>query len=542
MANTIMNGVAVSEGIALGTLTIYRPRTLANHSRTISDDASIEMERFHRARSQARANLGDMYRKAIRERGKVHADIITAYLTMLDDPEYIKEIERLIVRESLSAEYAVKLASDTFASSLKATGDEYMCARASDITDVGIRLAEIIGGISAQYIAMRPGTILLADTLSPRETLKLDKRKIAAILTKRGSKLSHTAILARSMNIPSMVGIDYSGDIDGLYAIVDGFEGKLIIDPDEETIALYKEKLAALLSSIEQLEHLKTLPSTTADGKYIKLLANIGSNEEADIALDNSAEGIGLLRTEFLYLDSSDYPSEESQYQSYLDVASKMPDKSVVIRTLDIGADKKASYMNLAEENNPAMGMRGIRLSLGQRDNFKTQLRAIMRANIHGNISILIPMIISVEEVWQVKELIYEVSQELESLGIAFKTCKLGIMIETPAAAFISDILAREVDFLSIGTNDLTQYMLAVDRQNSALEFICDFHHEAVLRILGLIITNAHNAGKPICICGEMAADTSFTQQLLRMGVDELSVAPGSILRVKEAIRNSYIK
>lgn len=542
MSNNIVEGIGVSDGISIGTLTVYRPKSIASKGKIWSDNVSLEVSRLQKARSGARAQLSEMYRKAISERGKTHADIINAYLTMLDDPEYIATIERLIITQSLCAEYAIASASDSFATQFASMEDEYMQARASDIRDVSERLIGVLRGLDSKPLELKKETILLADDLSPSETMQIDKSKVLAFVTKRGSRLSHSAILARSMGIPAIVGVEFSGAINGTLAIVDGYEGKLIIDPDEATIEEYKIKQQEQIDRRRYLDLLKGQSNVTADGKHIGLFANVGSLNDVDLADSNTAEGIGLLRTEFLYLDAPDYPSEEIQYNSYLEVAERMQGRPVVIRTLDIGADKNAPYMNIAPEPNPAMGMRGIRLSLGHKSSFKTQLRAIYRANKYGNISILVPMIISVEEVWQVKELMYKVGKELETQGIPYNPCRLGIMIETPAAACISDILANEVDFFSIGTNDLTQYMLAIDRQNTSLGFICDYHHEAVIRMIRQIIINAHDAGKKVCVCGEVAADTSFTEQLLRMGVDELSVAPSAILEVRDAIRKAKVK
>ncbi|MBP9997482.1 MAG: phosphoenolpyruvate--protein phosphotransferase [Lachnospiraceae bacterium] len=541
MSETVIEGFPVSGGIAIGELTIYRPTSLSTNDKIWSKNVTTEIHRFHKARTEARLQFSQMYRKAINEKGSIHSDIINAYLALLDDPEYISQIESLIISQSLCAEYAVASATDSIASAFSAIEDEYMRARSSDISDVGSRLVSILNGYTDEPIVMQRPTILLADDLSPSETLQLDKSKILAFVTKRGSKLSHTAILARSMNIPAIVGVEFSKEINGTMAIVDGYEGKLIINPDEDTITIYREKEFAESERIKHLDNLRALPTVTLDGKSIGLMANIGSAEEAQLSLDCGADGIGLLRTEFLYLNATNYPSEDTQYRIYLDVATKLMDKPVVIRTLDIGADKKAPYMNISKEANPAMGMRGIRLSLGHKASFKTQLKAIMRANRYNNISILIPMIISLEEVWQVKELIQKVENELIISHTEYNPCKLGIMIETPAAACICDKLVEEVDFISIGTNDLTQYLLAVDRQNTSLEFICDYHHEAVLRTLEHIIKCAHGAGKHVCICGEMAADTTITQHLLSIGVDELSVAPSALLSTRESIRNSKV-
>ena len=535
-----MQGKAVSEGIAIGILTIYRKRR--QHMQDLEYRGSVaEISRFALARSNTRRDLENLRLKASMEENETNVALLGSYMVMLDDPAFIGTVERRITNKHMPAELAVISARDKIYSLFKGMDDEYMKARAEDIQDISDRVLDNLAENKRLPDEYESDVILLAEDLTPSDTMQLDRDRILGFVTRRGSGLSHTAIIARSMNIPAAVALDYPKDCEGKLAILDGYSGELIIDPSEEVLKHYRDRKAEIEKRAEALNELRMQPSVTANGKHIGLLANVGSVEDVKKAIEFGCEGIGLFRTELFYLDRDDYPTEEEQYDTYVECVRALEGRELVIRTIDIGADKQEAYMQMKHEDNPAMGMRAVRYCLGHKDVFRTQLRAIYRAAVHGRVSILVPMIISIEEIWQVRSIMNEVRADLEREGREFGDCRFGVMIETPAAAMISDLLANEVDFFSIGTNDLTQYTLAVDRQNTELDFICDYHHQAILRFLQMIINNGHNGGCSVCVCGELAADTSFTGELLKMGVDELSVAPGSLLRVKQAIRGTSL-
>jgi phosphotransferase system enzyme I (PtsI) len=532
----ILQGKGVSDGIAIGTLTAYSKASYISTPRDFTS-AMKEISRFHLARLKVKAQLDEMRIIAEADHDETQAGIMNSYMVMLEDPEYIAAIGRQIKDELKCAEDAVIAVRDHFNSMFSSMGDPYMQARADDVMDIGNRVLTALSGRLVTGPVLHGNSILISNDLSPSETMGLDHDKLLAIVTKKGSYLSHTAILARSMGIPAVVGVEFPSDCDGRLAIVDGFKGEVIIAPDEKTLAEYRAKQAKNVADRESMSEMLDLPSVTADGKHIGLLANVGNLEDIEKALKNGAEGIGLFRTEVPYLDSDSYPTEEKQFKIYSSAVKLLEGRPLTIRTLDIGADKTPSYLNMPFESNPALGMRAIRYCLGHRDLFKTQLKAIYRAAALGPVSLLLPMVISVEEVKQTKLLIEEVKQELSKDLVPFGDCSIGVMIETPAAAIIADVIAREVDFFSIGTNDLTQYTLAVDRMNTNLEFICDYHHEAVLRLLRDIISKGHEGGCKVCLCGELAADTGFTKDLLQMGIDDLSVVPSRLPFVKKAIR-----
>ena len=536
----ILEGKSVFSGIAIGTLCIYGGNESQVKRQRITDIDS-EIERFNNAKENAKLELKELYERALREVGVANAAIFEAHQIMLDDLDYIESVVNMIKTQGVNAEYAIAITSDNFSKMFAAMDDNYMKERAADVKDISNRIIDILQNKKRTSLPADEPVILLADDLTPSQTMQLDNSKVLSFVTRGGSTNSHTAILARTMNIPALVGVDYPSDIDGRLGIVDGYTGKLYIDPDEDTLNSYKEKKASELEKKRLLLELKGKENATLDGKKIKLYANIGSIADAAYALANDAGGIGLFRSEFLYLESKNYPSEEEQFAAYKAVAENMAGKKVIIRTLDIGADKQADYFNIEREENPAMGYRAIRICLDRKDIFKTQLRAIYRASYFGNISIMFPMIISLDEVRAIKKIASEVKDELKKDGIEYKDCELGIMIETPAAALISDLLAKEVDFFSVGTNDLTQYTLAIDRQNPRLDNIYDPHHEAILRMLKIIVDNAHKGGCWAGICGELAADTTLTSTFLKMGYDELSVSPSVLLKVRQAIRSTRI-
>ncbi len=465
--------------------------------------------------------------------------VFEVHQMMLDDLDYVESVENIIRTQEVNAEYAVATTGDNFSQMFAAMDDEYMRGRAADIIDISDRVVNVLTGAGGGGMNATEPVILLADDLAPSETVQLDKSLVLSFVTRHGSTNSHTSILARTMNIPALIGIDFADDFEGRDAIVDGFSGELIIDPDEETAKEYAAKKAELLEKERLLQELKGKENVTLDGKKINIYANIGSVADVADVLKNDAGGIGLFRSEFLYLESDDYPSEDDQFKAYKTVAETMAGKKVIIRTLDIGADKQVDYFDLAKEENPAMGYRAIRICLDRIDVFKTQLRALYRASYYGNISIMFPMIISVDEVKKIKEIVAEVKAELDSQGVTYGEVELGIMIETPAAVWMTEELAKEVDFFSIGTNDLTQYTLAIDRQNPALDNICDTHHPAILKAIQMTIENGHKGGAWVGICGELGADTTLTETFLRMGVDELSVSPSRVLSVRDAVRNT---
>lgn len=537
----VLEGKSVFGGIAIGRLSIYNKKENQVKREKITDVES-EITRFTDAKETAKEQLKGFYEKAVKEVGEVNAAIFEVHQMMLDDLDYVESITNMIRAQEVNAEFAVASTGDNFSKMFAAMDDDYMKERAADVKDISNRVISILQNAENGSVTGEEPVILLADDLAPSETVQLDKSKVLSFVTRHGSTNSHTAILARTMNIPALIGIDFSEDVNGKMGIVDGYTGKLYIEPDEETMKKYEAKKAEDENKKRLLLELKGKENVTLDGKKINLYANIGGVADVANALSNDAGGIGLFRSEFLYLESEDYPTEEAQFAAYKTVAENMAGKKVIIRTLDIGADKQVDYFHMEKEENPAMGYRAIRICLDRPEIFKTQLRAIYRASYYGTISIMFPMIISVKEVKRIKEIVAEVKAELTTEGIPFKDCELGIMIETPAAVMISDLLAEEVDFFSIGTNDLTQYTLAIDRQNPKLDSFYDSHHEAILRMLQMVVDNGHKHGCWVGICGELGADTTLTSTFLKMGFDELSVSPAMILHVREEIRNTKVE
>ncbi len=534
----VLEGKSVFGGIAIGPISLYHRQ---DHvvKRTKVEDTAAEISRFEAAREKAKEQLQALYEKAKKEVGETNAMIFEVHQMMLDDLDYVESVTNMISSQKINAEYAVATTGDNFANMFAAMDDEYMKARAADVKDISNRLIMVLSGYEAGAMTGEEPVILVADDLAPSETVQLDKSRVLSFVTRHGSTNSHTAILARTMNIPALIGVDYSDDIDGKMGIVDGYKGRFLIDPSEEELEEYRKAQEQDREKQRLLQELKGKENVTLDGKKINLYANIGGVGDVASALQNDAGGIGLFRSEFLYLESETYPTEEEQFNAYRTVAENMAGKKVIIRTLDIGADKQVDYFGLDKEENPAMGYRAIRICLDRKDIFKTQLRAIYRASYYGTISVMFPMIISVEEVQEAKAVVDEVKAELDAEGIPYGDVEIGIMIETPAAAMISDLLAKEVDFFSVGTNDLTQYTLAIDRQNPKLDRFYNPHHEAILRMLRMIVENGHAGGCWVGICGELGADTELTETFLQMGVDELSVSPSMILRVREKIRSS---
>ena len=537
----VLEGKSVFGGIAIGRLSIYNKKENQVKREKITD-VEAEITRFTDAKETAKEQLKGFYEKAVKEVGEVNAAIFEVHQMMLDDLDYVESITNMIRTQEVNAEFAVASTGDNFSKMFAAMDDDYMKERAADVKDISNRVISILQNAENGSVTGEKPVILLADDLAPSETVQLDKSKVLSFVTRHGSTNSHTAILARTMNIPALIGIDFSEDVNGKMGIVDGYTGKLYIEPDEETMKKYEAKKAEDENKKRLLLELKGKENVTLDGKKINLYANIGGVADVANALSNDAGGIGLFRSEFLYLESEDYPTEEAQFAAYKTVAENMAGKKVIIRTLDIGADKQVDYFHMEKEENPAMGYRAIRICLDRPEIFKTQLRAIYHASYYGTISIMFPMIISVKEVKRIKEIVAEVKAELTTEGIPFKDCELGIMIETPAAVMISDLLAEEGDFFSIGTNDLTQYTLAIDRQNPKLDSFYDSHHEAILRMLQMVVDNGHKHGCWVGICGELGADTTLTSTFLKMGFDELSVSPAMILRVREEIRNTKVE
>lgn len=534
----VLEGKSVFGGIAIGPISLYHRQ---DHvvKRTKVEDTAAEISRFEAAREKAKEQLQALYEKALKEVGETNAMIFEVHQMMLDDLDYVESVTNMISSQKINAEYAVATTGDNFANMFAAMDDEYMKARAADVKDISNRLIMVLSGYEAGAMTGEEPVILVADDLAPSETVQLDKSRVLSFVTRHGSTNSHTAILARTMNIPALIGVDYSDDIDGKMGIVDGYKGRFLIDPSEEELEEYRKAQEQDREKQRLLQELKGKENVTLDGKKINLYANIGGVGDVASALQNDAGGIGLFRSEFLYLESETYPTEEKQFNAYRTVAENMAGKKVIIRTLDIGADKQVDYFGLDKEENPAMGYRAIRICLDRKDIFKTQLRAIYRASYYGTISVMFPMIISVGEVREAKAVVDEVKAELDAEGIPYGDVEIGIMIETPAAAMISDLLAKEVDFFSVGTNDLTQYTLAIDRQNPKLDRFYTPHHEAILRMLRMIVENGHAGGCWVGICGELGADTELTETFLQMGVDELSVSPSMILRVRDKIRSS---
>ena len=534
-----IQGKSVFGGVSIGKLMFYKRNEKVIKREHISD-ADAEWKRFEAAKGQAVDQLKELYEKALEDVGEANAMIFEIHQMMLEDLDYLESIENIIRSQEVNAEYAVATTADNFAQMFASMDDAYMQGRAADVKDVSERVLDILCGVSAGVKEMTEPCIIAADDLAPSETVQLDKSKVLGFATMYGSANSHTAILARTMNIPAVIGLGetLSSQYDGKMAVIDGFTGILYVDPDEETLARMQEKRAKDLEQKELLNQLKGKENVTRSGQKINVYANIGNVSDLGAVLKNDAGGIGLFRSEFLYLENSTFPTEEQQFAVYKQVAESMAGKKVIIRTLDIGADKQVDYFNLDKEENPALGYRAIRICLTRPEIFKTQLRALYRAAVYGNLSIMFPMIISVSEVKKIKEIIAQVQAELKAEGIPYKEdVELGVMIETPAAVMISDLLAKEVDFFSIGTNDLTQYTLAIDRQNSKLDNIYDAHHPAVLAMIKMAADNAHAEGKWIGICGELGADLELTEEFLKMGLDELSVSPALVLPLRKRIR-----
>lgn len=533
-----LTGKSVFGGIAIGRITVFAKDDQVV-KRVKIENPEEEITRYHEATEVAKVQLQKLYDKALKEVGEDNAAIFEVHQMMLDDMDYVEAIEHTIASQEVNAEFAVATTGDNFSQMFAQMDDEYFKARATDVKDISNRVVAVLQGRNSDIEDSEEPSIIFADDLTPSETVQLDKSKVLAFVTRYGSTNSHTAILARTMNIPALISVDYDDDIQGKMAVVDGYHGQVYIDPDEDVVQKFKAQQEADIKKKQLLQELKGKDNITKDGRRINLYANIGGVGDVAEVLKNDAGGIGLFRSEFLYLGREDFPSEEDQFQAYKTVASNMAGKKVIIRTLDIGADKKVDYFSLGEEENPALGYRAIRICLKQPDIFRTQLRAILRASHYGKISIMFPMIISVDEVKTIKKIVEEVKAELDSQGLPYdQEIELGIMIETPAAVMISDLLAPEVDFFSIGTNDLTQYTLAIDRQNPKLDDFYDSHHEAVLRMLQMVVDNGHKGGAWVGICGELGADMSLTETFLRMGFDELSVSPTFILPVRETIRN----
>lgn len=534
-------GKSILKGVAIGKIHYYSKGEQVVQ-RVSVEDTEAELQRYETAKEMALEQLHELYEKALKEVGEVNAAIFDVHAMMLEDDDFNDSIRNTISSQKVNAEYAVATTGDNFAKMFEEMDDEYFRARSADIKDISERVVSVLHGATAKNALGDEPVILAAKDLAPSETVQMDKTKLLGFVTEFGSSNSHTAILARTMNIPALIGIPVDEKLEGRTAVIDGVTATLILDPDEETLKLYQEKKQEEERQRELLQELKGKEDVTLDGKHIRLYANIGSVGDTAKVLANDADGIGLFRSEFLYLEKSDYPTEEEQFQAYKTVAQNMAGKKVIIRTLDIGADKQVDYFHLDHEDNPAMGYRAIRICLDREEIFRTQLRAILRASAYGNIGIMYPMIISVDEVRKCREILEQVRRELERQDIPVGEIEQGIMIETPAAAMISDLLAEEVDFFSIGTNDLTQYTLAIDRQNAKLDSIYDSHHPAVLRMIRMVVENGHKSGCWVGICGELGADTTLTGEFLRMGIDELSVTPASVLPIRKIIRESTVK
>lgn len=533
-----LKGKSVYKGIALGKISVLKKNDYVV-KRTKTEDAEAEIKRVEEAKDKARAQLQKLYEKALKEVGEASAAIFEVHQMMLEDADFNEAIENIIRTQEVNAEYAVASAGDSFSEMFASMDDDYMRARAADIKDISERLIQNLAGAEENDLQFEEPVIVVADDLTPSETVQMDKEKILAFATVHGSTNSHTAILARMMNIPALIGLNLNLEElkSGMEAVIDGFTGEMILEPTAEVKEEVQNKIAEEEEKRNLLLELKGKENVTLGGKKIEIYANIGSASDVGYVLENDAGGIGLFRSEFLYIGRNELPSEEEQFQAYKQVAQNMAGKKVIIRTLDIGADKQADYLNLGKEENPALGYRAIRICLSQPDIFKTQLRALFRASMYGNLAIMYPMITSVEEVQKIKRIVAEVKKELYECDIPYKDVEEGIMIETPAAVMISDELAEMVDFFSIGTNDLTQYTLAIDRQNEKLDAFYKPHHKAVLKMIQMVVDNSHKAGKWTGICGELGADTELTETFVRMGVDELSVAPSMVLKLRKIIR-----
>lgn len=534
-------GKSIFKGIAIGKILFYQ-KGEQPVKRVKIEDTAEQIKRYEDARAKAAEQLQGLYEKALKEVGEANAAVFEVHQMMLEDDDYIDSVVNIIETQQVNAEFAVATTGDNFAKMFAEMEDDYFKARAADVKDISERMVNILSGNESGGALGDEPVIVVAEDLAPSETVQMDKEKLLAFVTRLGSANSHTAILARTMNIPALIEVDIKEEWNGKMAVVDGYTGTFYIDPDEETLKKMQEKKEEDIKARELLQELKGKEDITVDGKHIKLYANIGGVKDVTSVLANDAAGIGLFRSEFLYLEADNYPDEEAQFQAYKTVAENMAGKKVIVRTLDIGADKQVDYFNLDHEENPAMGYRAIRICLDRRDIFRTQLRALLRASAYGNIGIMYPMIISVDEVKEIKKIVESIKAELTEKGIEYGEVEQGIMIETPAAVMISDLLAEEVDFFSIGTNDLTQYTLAIDRQNSKLDNIYDSHHPAVLRMIQKTIENGHKAGCWVGICGELGADMTLTETFLKMGIDELSISPTFVLPIRKLIREMSTK
>ena len=531
-------GKSVYKGIVMGPVAVLKKNDY-QVKRARIEDPEAEVKRVKEAVEISKKQLGRLYDKAVREVGEASAAIFEVHQMMLEDEDYLESMENMIRTELVNAEYAAAATGDNFAEMFAAMDDEYMKARSADVKDISERLVRNLSGEGDNDLSSMEPSVIVADDLSPSETVQMDKEKILAFVTVHGSTNSHTAILARMMNIPALIGVpmDLNGLKTGMTAVVDGFSGQVIFEPEEDVQKETEKRMQEEAEKQKLLEELKGKENVTPDGRKINIYANIGSVGDLGYVMENDAGGIGLFRSEFLYLGRNDFPTEEEQFQAYKQAVQTMAGKKVIIRTLDIGADKQVEYFNLGKEENPALGYRAIRICLKQPEIFKAQLRALFRAAVYGNLSVMYPMITSTEEVEKIYAIVAEVEEELKKQEVQYKIPEQGIMIETPAAVMISDRLAEMVDFFSIGTNDLTQYTLAIDRQNEQLDDFYNPHHEAVLRMIRMVVENAHKCGKWAGICGELGADLTLTEQFVRMGVDELSVAPSMILKLRKVVR-----
>lgn len=535
-------GKSVYKGIVMGPITVWKKNDYKVKRHRV-DNVTQEFAHLKKAIECSKEQLQRLYDKAVLEVGETSAAIFEVHRMMLEDEDYLDAVQNMIQTEQINAEFAVAMTGDNFAKMFAEMDDDYMKARAADVKDISERLVRNLCGLEDFDLNTSDMSIVVADDLTPSETVRMDKNKILAFVTVHGSTNSHTAILARMMNIPALVGVELDLDTlqNGMTAIVDGFEGKIVLEPDDVMKNNAITKISEEKNKLQLLQELKGEENVTESGRRIDIYANIGSVSDIGYVLENDAGGIGLFRSEFLYLGRNDFPTEEEQYQAYKQAAQMMAGKKVVIRTLDVGADKQVEYFNLGKEENPALGYRAIRICLKQPDIFKAQLRALFRAAVYGNVSVMYPMITSKEEVKQIYSIVEEVKEELNNQEIPYKVPEQGIMIETPAAVMISDELAEMVDFLSIGTNDLTQYTLAIDRQNEKLDDFYNPHHKAILKMIQMVVDNAHKCGKWVGICGELGADVELTEEFVRMGVDELSVAPSMILRLRKLVRDMKV-
>ncbi len=533
----VATGKSILNGIAIGPLRIYYKKAEVQTSQTSSLTPEEEWKRFQAAKEKAQEQLGGLYNKALEEVGEDNAAIFEIHQMMLDDDDYLEAIQGIIETQGASAEYATEATGENFSAAFAAMDDEYMRARATDVKDISRRVVNILTGADDAAMQDDQPAILVADDLTPSETVQLDKSKLLGFITRYGSSNSHTAILARTMNIPALIGVDFDDSWDGQSAILDGYNHCVYIDPAAELLASMEAKRKEDLKQAALLQGLKKKPNVTLDGREIKVYSNIGNAGDVGLVLQNDAQGIGLFRSEFIYLESEDFPTEDAQFAIYKRVVETMAGRKVIIRTLDIGADKQAGYFGLDKEENPALGYRAIRICLTRKEIFKTQLRAILRASAYGTVSIMFPMVISVREVRDAKEILEECRAELKERGVAMGDVEIGIMVETPAAVMMADELAEEVDFFSLGTNDLTQYTLAIDRQNPKLDNFYDPHHPAILRMIKHTVQAGHRHGCWVGICGELGADQKLTETFLKMGLDELSVSPSAILPLRKLIR-----